>query len=302
VSRVLVCDPSFPLEDVRAALTGFTVEAADRPWTGSDVVGLLVTDRQPVRGNDLERLPGLRVIVSATVGIDHVALDAAARRRVEVRHVPDYCTDEVADSTLALLLALLRGVVALDRAVRSGTWDPTAAGPLRRVGGTRLGIVGFGRIGRAVARRALALGFEVWASDPLVPAAEITASGARPAELDELLAACEAVTLHAPLAPSTEGLIGRRELELMPAGAVFVNTARGGLVDLDALLSALARGHLAGAALDVLPDEPPARTPDGPGLIVTPHAAWYSPEAERESRARAIDELRAALQATLGSA
>jgi D-3-phosphoglycerate dehydrogenase len=295
VSRVLVCDPSFPLEEVRAELAGFAVDTGEPPWSGPDVVGLLVTDRQPVRAEDLERLPRLRVIVSATVGIDHVALDAAVRRGIDVRHVPDYCTEEVADSTLALLLALLRGVVALDRSVRAGAWDPAAAGPLRRVARTRLGIVGFGRIGRAVARRAITLGFQVSASDPLVPAAEITRWGARPLELDELLAASEAVTLHAPLTAATQGLIGARELELMPAGAVLVNTARGGLVDLEALVAALDRGHLTGAALDVLPREPPDRVPDAPHLIVTPHAAWYSLEAERESRVRAVAELRGAL-------
>ncbi len=295
MSRVLVCEPSFPLEEAQAGLAGFTVEAGDRPWAGSDIVALLVTDRQPVTEQDLERLPGLRVIVSATAGLDHVALEASERRGVEVRHVPDYCTEEMADSTLALLFALLRGVVALDRSVRSGTWDAAAAGPLRRSKDTRLGIIGFGRIGRAVGRRALALGFELWASDPFVPEEEIEATGARPAELDELLAACDAVTLHLPLTPETEGLIGTRELALMPAGSVLINTARGRLVDVDAVLAALASGHLAGAALDVLPEEPPGQAPEAPGLIVTPHAAWYSPEAEHEARVRALAELRAAL-------
>jgi phosphoglycerate dehydrogenase-like enzyme len=106
------------------------------------------------------------------------------------------------------------------------------------------------------------------------------------------------VTLHAPLTPATEGLIGARELALMPRGAVLVNTARGRLLDVDALLAALERDHLAGAALDVLPEEPPTRIPEVPGLIVTPHAAWYSPEAEREARVRAVAELREALAAS----
>jgi D-3-phosphoglycerate dehydrogenase len=295
VSRVLVGDPSFPLEEVRAELPEYAVERGEPPWTGDDVVCLLVTDRQAVAEADLGRLPALRAIVSATVGLDHIAVEAAEQRGVTVRHVPDYCTAEVADSTLALLLALLRGTVELDRSVRAGGWDHAAAGPLRRLAGTRLGIVGFGRIGRAVARQALALGFNVWASDPLVSVEEIAAAGARPAALDELLAGCEAVTLHVPLTPETEGLIGARELGLMPRRAVLVNTARGRLVDVAALLDALRRGQLGGAALDVLPEEPPKRAPEAPGLIVTPHAAWYSPEAEREALAGAVAELRAAL-------
>jgi phosphoglycerate dehydrogenase-like enzyme len=295
---VLVGEPGL-LAAARAGLDRFTVvEAGDRPWRGRDVVALLVTDRQPVGEDDLARLPSLQVIVSATVGLDHVPLEAAAARGIEVRHVPDYCTEEMADSTIALLLALLRGVVDLDRSVRLGGWDPAAAGPLRRVAGTRLGVVGFGRIGRAVARRALGLGCEVWGSDPFVPAPELSAAGVRAVGLDELLAACDAVTLHAPLTPATDGLIGTRELELMTAGAVLVNTARGGLVDLDALLAALRSGRLRGAALDVLPEEPPADVPAAPGLIVTPHAAWYSPEAEREAASRAIAELRDALGGT----
>ena len=292
---MLLCDPSFALDDARAELAGFTVERGESPWEGADVVGLLVTDRQAVTESDLDQLPALRVIASATVGVDHVAVEAAERRGIAVRNVPDYCIEEVADSTLALLLTLLRGVVELDRSVRAGRWDSAAAGPLRRIFGLRLGIVGFGRIGRAVARRALALGFEVWATDPVVSAAEITAAGGRSATLDELLGGCDAVTLHVPLTQGTEGLMGARELGLMPGGAVLVNTARGRLVDLEALVAALTRGHLAGAALDVLPVEPPERPPQAPGLIVTPHAAWYSPEAAREARARALSELRTAL-------
>jgi D-3-phosphoglycerate dehydrogenase len=218
---------------------------------------------------------------------------------VWVCNVPDYCIDEVADSALALLLALLRGVVALDRDVRAGRWNDRAAGPLRRVVGTRLGVVGFGRIGRALAARAAALGMEVWATDPVVAPAAISEAGARPATLDELLAACEAVSLHVPLTAETERLLGTRELARMPRGSLLVNTARGGLVDTDALLAALESGHLAGAALDALEIEPPTRkepAPQAPGLIVTPHAAWYSEDAERELKRRAVGAVRAVLE------
>lgn len=298
-SRVLVDAPPYPLEIIRALLegTGARVEAAPRPWAGDDVVGALI-DR-PFRAADFDRLPALRVVASNSAGVDHVDLEAAARRRVWVCNVPDYSVDEVADTTIALLLALLRGTVVLDRSVRSGTWSDHAAGPLRRVIGTRLGIVGFGRIGRAVARRALGLGLEVWATDPLVDAGTMAELGVRAAAFEELLRNCSALTLHLALLPETRGMIGARELALMPPGSYVVNAARGPLVDQAALMAALESGRLAGAALDVLEVEPPTAerpAPRHPHLIVTPHAAWYSPEAEQEVYRRAALSVRAVLE------
>jgi phosphoglycerate dehydrogenase-like enzyme len=297
--RVLVDAPPYPLDLVRELLapTGVVVEGKPRPWSGGDVVGLLVWDA--VSGADLALLPALKVVATCSVGYDHIDVAAAAQRGVWVCNVPDYCIDEMADSTLALLLALLRGVVALDRTVRSGAWDDHAAGPLSRLQGTRLGVVGFGRIGRAVATRALALGMEVWATDPVVQAREIEKAGIKPAELDALLQSCMAITLHVPLTPRTERLIGARELALMRRGAFLVNTARAGLVDGDAVQAALESGQLGGAAIDVLAVEPPNAehpAPTHPRLIVTPHSAWYSPESEREVYRRATLAIRAVLE------
>jgi D-3-phosphoglycerate dehydrogenase len=297
--RVLVNAPPYPLDLVRELLapTGVVVEGKPRPWSGGDVVGLLVWDA--VSGADLALLPALKVVATCSVGYDHIDVAAAAQRGVWVCNVPDYCIDEMADSTLALLLALLRGVVALDRTVRSGAWDDHAAGPLSRLQGTRLGVVGFGRIGRAVATRAQALGMEVWATDPVVPAREIEKAGVKPATLDALLESCRAITLHVPLTPRTERLIGARELALMPRGAFLVNTARAGLVDGDAVHAALESGQLGGAAIDVLAVEPPTAqhpAPTHPRLIVTPHSAWYSPESEREVYRRATLAVRAVLE------
>jgi phosphoglycerate dehydrogenase-like enzyme len=298
--RVLVDVPPFPLEVVRELLadTGVTVEAPPGPWSGDDVVGLLVWGTQ-IREADLVRLPRLEVVSTCSVGYDHIDVTAASHRGVVVCNVPDYCVEEMADSTLALLLALLRGVVVLDRSVRAGRWDDRVAGPLGRLAGTRLGVVGFGRIGRALAVRADALGLEVWATDPFVDDTELEAAGVRAAGLDELLAACRAVTLHLPLTAETEGLIGERELALMPPGSFLVNTARAGLLDWSAFLRALESGHLAAAAVDTLPVEPPTHespAPEHPTLLVTPHAAWYSPEAEREVYRRATLAVRAVLE------
>ncbi|MGH3011380.1 MAG: NAD(P)-dependent oxidoreductase [Gaiellaceae bacterium] len=205
----------------------------------------------------------------------------------------------MADHALALVLSLLRGVVVLDRDVRAGRWDWRAAGELRRFRGTRLGVVGLGRTGRALAQRGAALGFEVWGTDPALADDEVAAAGARPAPLHDLLAACHAVSLHVALDRETEGLLGEEELALMPDGAVLVDTARPQLVDLDALRRELESGRLGGAALDVIPVEPPTPerpAPSWPRLIVTPHVAWYSAEAEEACVTRPVLSVRAVLE------
>ena len=299
--RVVVGDRGYSLERAVELLDGLGVEvvAGDEPWEGDDVVALLIGTETRVVEADLDRLPALRVVATCSVGFDHVAWPEAERRGVWVCNVPDYCIEEVADHSLALVLALLRGVVELDRHVRAGGWDSAAAGPLRRLRGTRLGVVGLGRTGSALAERAAALGFEVWGTDPARSPEEIAAAGVRPASLDELLEACDAVSLHVALTPESEGLIGERELARMPPGAVLVDTARAQLVDLEALRGALESGRLGGAALDVLPVEPPSDdepAPAWPRLIVNPHAAWYSVEAEEAVYTRPVLSVRAVLE------
>ena len=297
--RVLVSSPPYPLDVTRELLepAGVRVEAAVKPWSGDDVVAVLTWE--DISEEDIARLPALKVIATASVGFDHIDTGAAQRRGVWVCNVPDYCIDEMADSTIALALALLRGVVVLDRSVRDGTWDDHAAGPIERLPDTRIGIVGFGRIGRAVSARALALGMEVRAADPLVSARDMTLVRVESVPLEALLAGCRLITLHVPLSGTTSSLIGARELAMMPRGSYLINTARAALVDQAALLAALESGHLAGAALDVLPVEPPTPAhpaPQHPHLIVTPHAAWYSPRAEREVYRRAALAVREVLE------
>jgi D-3-phosphoglycerate dehydrogenase / 2-oxoglutarate reductase len=300
MTRVLVVDPAYSLEDVLEVIGGAAeVTAAAAPWEGDDVVGLLTGPDFPVGAAELARLPTLKVVATCSVGHDHVDLDAAAARNVWVCNVPDYCVEEMADSSLALLLALLRGVVILDRSVRAGAWDHTAAGPLRAFRGTKLAVIGFGRIGRAVAERALVLGFEVWAVDPYVSDEDIAALGARPATLDQAVERCEAFSLHALLTPETRGMIGAQELARMPRGSYLVDTSRAALVEFAAVLAALDSGQLAGAAFDVLPVEPPtpnAPAPEHPRLIVNPHAAWYSPATEKEAYRRPAVAVREALE------
>jgi D-3-phosphoglycerate dehydrogenase / 2-oxoglutarate reductase len=280
--KLLLLDERYPPE----LLEGFDVVRAPE----EDVVGVLTT-LSPVGEELFASLPALRVVATATVGFDHIDLDAAEARGVAVLSVPDYCTQEVADHTLALLLALSRGVVALDRDVRRGGWNARAAGPLRTVAELRVGIVGLGRIGGAVVTRLLAPGAEVWAND-LLPVAR---DGVRFVELDELLAECDAVTLHVPLTRETRGLIGRAELASMKRDALLVNTSRGAVVDVGAVLGALRAGKLGGAALDVLPQEPPPVAPIAPNLVLTPHAAYYSEAASRRAFELAVARLRETL-------
>ncbi|MGH3040186.1 MAG: NAD(P)-dependent oxidoreductase, partial [Gaiellaceae bacterium] len=215
-TRVVVGDDGYDPEQVRLLLEGVGVRVSEgrEPWGGDDVVGLLVGTETEVRAADLDRLPALRVVATCSVGFDHVDSEEAERRGVWVCSVPDYCSEEVADHALALVLSLLRGVVMLDREVRAGGWNWKAAGELRRIRGTRLGVVGLGRTGRALVERAAALGFEVWGTDPALTHEQIAVVGARPAPLHELLAVCHAVSLHVALTPETEGLLGEAELAL----------------------------------------------------------------------------------------
>jgi len=282
--KILLLEDRYPLE----LLEGFEVVRAPQ----EDVVAAFTID-EPMDAQLMDRLPSLRVVATATVGFDHIDIDAADERGIAVVSVPDYCTQEVADHTVALLYALLRGVVALDGDVRRGSWNAKAVGPLRTLAELRVGIIGLGRIGNAVATRLLALGAEVWAHDIVA----VMRDGVRFVELDELLAECDAVTLHVPLTRETRNLIGRAQIAAMKPGAYLVNTARGAVVDVGAVLQALRAGRLGGAALDVLPQEPPPLAPLAPRLILTPHAAWYSEAAEERSYRLAVARVRELLGA-----
>jgi len=282
--KVFLAEDGYPAE----LLEGFEVVRTPQ----DDVVAVLTVD-EPVGADLMDRLPALRVIATPTVGYDHIDVGAADERGVAIVSVPDYCTQEVADHTLALLYALVRGIVTLDGEVRRGGWNPEAAGPLRTLAELRVGIVGLGRIGNAVATRLLALGVEVWAHDVIPVARE----GVRFVELDEPLAECDAVTLHVPLTKETPGMIGRAQLATMKRDAYVVNTARGAVIDVGAVLEALRGGRLGGAALDVLPQEPPPLAPLAPRLVLTPHAAFYSEAAAERSYRLAVARVRELLGA-----
>jgi D-3-phosphoglycerate dehydrogenase len=280
--RVLVIDPTWDVAWARAELSeaDVSVEATSRP-EGDDVVGLLVSPDVPIGRDELLRLPRLEAVATNATGYDHLDVEALAEAGVWCSNIAGYCTEEVAEHVIAMTLALLRGIVDLDRDVRAGRWYEATRMP-RRVEGACLGIVGFGRIGRAVAWRARALRLEVLAADAVAGVEAMRAEGVEPVELDALLERADVVTLHAPLDGSTRGMLDADAFRRLKPGSFLVNCARARLADQEALGEALRSGHLAGAALDVFPDEPPA--PDEPslhwpGTIVNPHMAWYSSEA-----------------------
>jgi D-3-phosphoglycerate dehydrogenase len=250
----------------------------------------LLVNVTPVDAALLDCAPQCRVVVTYGVGYDHINLDEARQRRVVVANVPDYCTDEVADHTMALLLALARQIVTGHELVRGGGWGVHELGSVRRIRGRTLGLVGYGRTGRAVGERARSFGLRLIAHDPQVSwggeAVTMVAS------LPDLLREADFVSLHAPLQKETTQLINDRALALMKPDSILINTSRGGLVDTNALLRALDRGSLAGAGLDVFPEEPPtAALLNRPNLLLSPHSAYYSAEAIvelKQSAAQAV--------------
>lgn len=286
MDEILITDSDWPSLDIERSIFeagGYRLRVAqcrseaDVIAEGSRAIALL-DQYAPITDAVLGALPRVRVVGRYGVSLDPVDVEAARRRGVRVVNVPDYCISEAADHALALILTLTRGIVALDRSVRRGTWDYREGGELRRTAELQLGLVGVGEIGTAVARRAAALGFRVVAADPRHPQLD----GVLDVSLDELLATSDVVSLHAPLGPKTRHLIGERELRRMRPEAFLVNTSRGGLIDQVALVSALRSGALGGAALDVLEHEPIAADDPLlglPNVVLTPHAAFFSSQS-----------------------
>jgi phosphoglycerate dehydrogenase-like enzyme len=281
------------------------------PADCAEVDGLMIM-RYAVTAVDLDRFPRLRAIVRMGVGYDKIARPAAAARNILVCNVPDYGTTEVADHAMALALSLRRGVILYHERQRQdppALWGPVKGELIRRLGVQTFGIIGLGRIGTAVALRARAFGFRVMFYDPYLPnGAELALGIARAATLEDLLRHTDTLSVHTPLTPETRGMLGHAQLSLLRPGAVVVNTARGPIIELDALLALLRSGHIAAAGLDVLPVEPPvepipellrayrAREPGLEGrLVVTPHAAWFTPESEHDTRVKSAETMRAAL-------
>ena len=296
--RVLITDYVWPNLDVEqdvlaeagaevvAAATGEEEELRSLA-PGMDAI---ITCFKRVSADTIAAATDCLIVSRYGVGLDNIDVETATSLGILVTNVPDYCVDEVSDHAMALLLCAARRVMIYDRSVRAGAWDSAVGMPLPRVRGLTLGIIGYGRIGRAVAGKARAFGLRLLVHDPLVEPEVIEEDGATPVSLEDLLRESDFVTVHAPLVPATRNLLDEEAFRVMRPTAWLVNTARGGIVDTTALAQALREGQLAGAALDVLPDEPPD-TEEAlrslPNVILTPHISFYSEGSLEELRFRA---------------
>ena len=264
-----------------------------------DAAALMMYHTLTITRRTIDRLRNCKLIVRCGVGVDNVDHAYAATRGLAVANVPDYGTEDVADTAIGMMLALARGIHPLDRRTRDGrgAWSFREAAPLRRLRGSVFGVVGLGRIGTAAALRAKAFGMDVVFYDPLKPDGYDKALGVRRAEtLEELLGQSYVVSLHCPLTEQTRHLINARTLALMPPGSFLVNTARGEVVDTEAIPDALAGGRLAGAGIDVLATEPPTGNEQllrawrdtnhvaHDRLILNPHSAFYSEQGLMDMR------------------
>lgn len=264
---------------------------------------VVVTNKVLLDGARLASATRLRLLCVSATGVNNVDLAAAARQGITVCNVPAYATPSVVQHVFALLFALVTRLPDYQRAVRAGDWQRSTQFclldyPIREIAGKRMGIVGYGELGRAVAAAARCFGMDV-----LVAARPGAVAAADRVPFDEVLATVDVLSLHCPLTTETRQLIGAREFERMRSEALLINTARGGIVDEAALADALRRGVIAGAGIDVLSEEPPVSgnpllAADIPNLILTPHIAWGS----RESRQRLVDAVAGNIRAFLAGA
>jgi len=247
----------------------------------------ILSQYAPIKARAIDSLPGLKVLSRYGVGVDNLDVEAASRAGVAVCNVPDYCQDDVSTHAFALLLDLVRGVTGLAKDTASGGWDFRLAGSVPRTRGKTLGLLGFGAIGRIVARKALGFEMKVIAYDPYINSTEMDV---RLVGLEELLRESDFISIHAPLTAETKKVINAASISKMKDGAYLVNTSRGALVDEQALADAIKSGKLAGAGLDVLTREPPEKDNPLPGLdnvVITPHSSFFSEESFQELKEKA---------------
>ncbi len=290
---IAVTDSPFPsLDPAKAALARIDPElriakspsADDVLAVARDADAILVTYAK-LPGELLRQLRRCKAIGRFGLGVDNIDIPAAVELGITVTYVPDYCMQEVSDHAMALLLALARKIPQSNALVQTGRWEMSPMVPIHRLSGRVLGLVGFGNIPRALAPKAKAFGLRVVAHDPYVAQQVLAAAGVEGVSFDRLLEISDFVSIHAPLLPATRGLFGADVFRKMKRGACLINSARGPLVNEEALVAALESGQLAGAALDVVAVEPlpkDSRLIGRDNVILTPHTAFYSVEALNE--------------------
>lgn len=298
---VAVADSIFPnLNPAREVLSRIGAELllAERPTPDAVMKvarhadALLVTYAK-VTADMIGEMSRCRIIARFGIGVDNVDIAAATRAGIVVTRVPDYCIDEVSDHTMALLLASARKIPFANARAHAGRWEMPAVVPIYRLRGSVLGLVGFGRIPQLVAPKAKAFGLTVVSTDPFVSEETMSSSGVEKVDFLDLISVSDYISIHAPLTPETTRLFNTEVFSKMKPTAHLINTARGSIVDEQALAQALDRGQLAGAALDVLSEEPPSGSPlfGRDNVILTPHMSFYSAESLVDLQTKAAEEV-----------
>jgi len=299
---VAVTDFVFPnLDPARAVLAKIDAEVRLAKEPTPDAILEVARDADAVlttyaklTADLIQHLTRCRVIVRFGVGVDNVDIAAATAAGIVVTRVPDYCLDEVSDHTIALLLALVRKIPSSNARTQAGRWEMRAVVPIHRLRGTVLGLVAFGQIPQLVARKAQAFGIRVVTHDPYVSKEVTERAAVEQVAFDELLKISDYISIHTPLLPATHHLFNADVFRRMKPTAYLINTARGPIVDEAALADALDQAHLAGAALDVMEQEPPSGSRllgQRDNVIVTPHTAYYSEESLVDLQTKAAEEV-----------
>jgi D-3-phosphoglycerate dehydrogenase / 2-oxoglutarate reductase len=295
--KVVLTDQVFPdtiIEEQILAEAGGSLEvssgARETVLAAAATADALLTTYFSLSNDDIALLERCRIIARYGIGVDNVDVAAAAERGIVVTNVPDYCVEEVGTHALAMVLALLRKLPAGRAEILDGRWGVANLRPMLRPSAVTLGLVGYGRIARHLAKGARALGMRILTYDPYLSAKP---DDAELVDFADLLKESDAVSLHAPLTDTTRGMIGAEQLAMMKPTAILVNTSRGPLVKLADLIDALRSGRLAGAGLDVFETEPPDASllESVPNLVATPHSAFYSDAATRESQQKAATQI-----------
>jgi D-3-phosphoglycerate dehydrogenase / 2-oxoglutarate reductase len=298
---VAVTDSVFPnLEPAREILAkiGAELRLAKEPKAEAILevardADAVLTTYAKVTADMIRQMTRCRVIARFGIGVDNVDIPAATKAGIVVTRVPDYCLDEVSDHTMALLLAMVRKIPSSNTRTQSGRWEMRAVVPIHRLRGTVLGLVAFGQIPQLVAPKAQAFGTRVVTHDPFVSREVIQRAQVEQVEFDELLKISDYISIHTPLLPATHHLFNGDVFRRMKPTAYLINTARGPIVDEAALAIALDQGHLAGAALDVMEQEPPSGSPlfGRDNVIITPHTSFYSEESLVDLQSKAAEEV-----------
>ena len=295
--KIIITDCDHPSVDIEKEILG-TINSEpilESCRTESDVIkaafdaDAIINQYAPLTKRVIQSLKKCKVISRYGVGVDSINLQAATEHNIIVANVPDYCTDEVSTHTFSLILSCARAVMVLNRKVREKKWDFTLAKPLFRTQGQTLGLFGLGRIAKKVAEKATGFGFKLIAYDPYVFEAD---GGVKLVTMERLLSDSDFLSIHAPLTHKTKHIIGEKELKMMKNTAYLINTSRGPLVDEKALYIALKERWIAGAALDVMEEEPPNW--GNPllsleNIIVTPHISFYSEESYIELKTKTAE-------------